>query len=85
MNSPLHALVGMIEHRLVEGDDPKKILEDLAAHEGAKYAGYCGGTYRLNLAKVRSTCTSCERGLLHNWCKAARRKLAKETVKEPGQ
>lgn len=91
MNSPLHALIDLIEYRLKRNDDPEKIIDDLVKIEGARRGGSTGSAESFKLAGVRTTCTWGPYGLLSNWCTRARRELAEvkrslDAIKtKPGQ
>lgn len=56
------------------------IIDELAEKEGAKLNGKPAHDNWMTLAGIRSSCTGGLGGLLANWCKAARKRIAQETA-----
>lgn len=54
----------------------RKFLAELEKSEGARVDGL-SGSYKLRLAGINTSCTSGWLGLLRNWCRAARARIAK--------
>lgn len=62
------------EAMLLYQSEVRRVIEQLVEAEGGRFSQQ-GGTLRLRLAGVQSTCTSGPSGLLLNWQSAARRNL----------
>lgn len=58
----------------------RQIADELIAGEGAKFADHPVHDHRMQMAGIRTSCSSGLSGLLANWQAAARKRIAKEAI-----